>query len=181
MCTTLDSRIRTSFVFSHISRSNASCKSCFRRSCWMQASRSKGAMSRSSDRRQSAKGHFTSLSLTALVRAAAPAAVGLPATNEERLALQSAHDAPIYQSALVSYSLRAWASSRSLHSDTERGFILRLSPKFRRMGGQANQFGSYSGLRRLLEYAGRWESVYPYDFSLLFHFCFLVYSHLLTP
>ena len=42
--TTLDSRIRTSFVFSHISRSSASCKSCLRRSCWMQASRSKGAI-----------------------------------------------------------------------------------------------------------------------------------------
>lgn len=42
--TTLDSRIRTSFVFSHISRTRASCRSCFRRSCWIQASRSKGAM-----------------------------------------------------------------------------------------------------------------------------------------
>lgn len=79
MCTTLDSRMRTSFVFSHISRSNASCKSCFRRSCWMQASRSKGAMSRSSDRRQCAKGFSTHSSLVST--AVAFEAVGLLATG----------------------------------------------------------------------------------------------------
>lgn len=43
-CTTFDSRMSTSFVFSHISRSSASCSSCFRSNCSMQASRSKGAI-----------------------------------------------------------------------------------------------------------------------------------------
>ena len=42
--TTFDSRMRTSFVFSHISLSSASWRSCFRSSCWIQASRSKGAI-----------------------------------------------------------------------------------------------------------------------------------------
>ena len=45
MWTTLDSRISTSFVFSHISRSRTSCRSCFRKSCEIHASRSKGAIS----------------------------------------------------------------------------------------------------------------------------------------
>ncbi len=40
-CTTLLSLINTSFVFSHISLSNASPRSCFLYSCSMQASRSK--------------------------------------------------------------------------------------------------------------------------------------------
>lgn len=43
-CTTLDSLISTSLVFSHISLNRASCSSCFRRSCSMHASRSKGAI-----------------------------------------------------------------------------------------------------------------------------------------
>lgn len=43
--TTLDSRMRTSFVFSHISRSKTSCRSCFLNSCEIHASRSKGAIS----------------------------------------------------------------------------------------------------------------------------------------
>lgn len=43
-CTTFDSRIRTSLVFSHISRRSTSCNSCFLRSWAMQASRSKGAI-----------------------------------------------------------------------------------------------------------------------------------------
>jgi hypothetical protein len=43
-CTTLDSRMRTSFVFSHISRRRASWSNCLWRSCWMHASRSKGAI-----------------------------------------------------------------------------------------------------------------------------------------
>lgn len=42
--TTFDSRIRTSFVFSHISLSSASWRSCLRSNCWIQASRSKGAI-----------------------------------------------------------------------------------------------------------------------------------------
>ena len=36
--------MRTSFVFSHISRKRASCKSCFRSNCSIHASKSKGAM-----------------------------------------------------------------------------------------------------------------------------------------
>jgi len=47
----------------------------------MQASRSKGAMSWSSDLRQSAKGLFTSPSQTDLVPAAVFGTVGLPATK----------------------------------------------------------------------------------------------------
>lgn len=45
-CTTLDSRISTSLVFSHISRINASCKSCFSRSWSIHASRLNGAIKR---------------------------------------------------------------------------------------------------------------------------------------
>jgi hypothetical protein len=40
----LDSRMRTSFAFSQISRKRASWSSCLWRSCCMHASRSKGAM-----------------------------------------------------------------------------------------------------------------------------------------
>lgn len=150
----------------------------------MQASRSKGAMSRSSDRRQSAKELFTSPSLTALVPAVAFGVVGLPRCpiNSATLTLfafQSAHDARMYHSALVSYCLRARGTkSPVLHSDTERRFILRLSPDLWGMGVQANQFGSYLSLRRPLEYAEHCLSVYPPDFSLHFSFFAFRFAHI---
>jgi hypothetical protein len=55
-CTTLDSLMRTSFVFAQISRKRASCKSCLRRSCSIHASRSKGAMFLQSRARQLLEG-----------------------------------------------------------------------------------------------------------------------------
>lgn len=107
----------------------------------MQASRSKGAMSRSSDRRQSAKGFFT-FSLSdglGLRHSVGPPRYQMNSATVTGFALQSAHDARVYHPALVSYSLRACGLvSPGIHSDTERGFILRLSPEFRQMGAQAN-------------------------------------------
>lgn len=117
----------------------------------MQASRSKGAMSRSSDRRQSAKGLFTSPSLAGLrrsFRGDKPPHHRMNSATVALFALLSAHDAHMYHSALVSYSLRALGEQPlALFRDRTGVYSPHVSDS-RRMGAQANQFGSSLGLGR---------------------------------